>query len=163
MPKFDFSMGFVAEFQISLRTVAAFLTLSGCGGSASLLPGAHSQGALIPRSTRELTDAEKVSLATSLRVNFREPNAIRFRWLPITYQSGEQQVEYCGLAETKNSVAAYSGYEVFHAILQADPLGKFTSGIVDHPRPNLGHREQIDGQTYELCRRAGYLDFSQAK
>jgi hypothetical protein len=142
--------------------------LSGCGGSASLLPGAHSQGAVIPRSTRELTDVEKISLAKSLPANFNDPDSANFRWLPVIYQAGEQQAEYCGLVNAKNSVGGHSGYKVFHAVLQLDPRGQFTNGLIDHPKSgaDLGAKangDVTDGVTDDLCRRAGYVDFSQAK
>ena len=64
---------------------------------------------------------------------------------------------------------AYAGYRAFHAVLQADPRGQFTNGIIDHPKSGLDLGSKAtgdavnDGVTDDLCRRAGYVDFSQAK
>lgn len=65
-----------------LSTVTAALALSACGMP---MPGSHFQSAVLPRAVRELSDAEKVSLARSLPVNFKEPNSAKFRWLPVTF------------------------------------------------------------------------------
>ncbi len=133
------------------------------------MPGSHFQSAVLPRAVRELSDAEKVSLARSLPVNFKEPNSAKFRWLPVAYEPGSTQVEYCGLVNAKSSSGAYAGYRAFHAVLQADPRGQFTNGIIDHPKSGLDLGSKAtgdavnDGVTDDLCRRAGYVDFSQAK
>jgi hypothetical protein len=101
------------------------------------MPGSHFQSAVLPRAVRELSDAEKVSLARSLPVNFKEPNSAKFRWLPVAYEPGGTQVEYCGLVNAKSPFGAYAGYRAFHAVLQADPRGQFTNGIIDHPKSGL--------------------------
>lgn len=149
-----------------LSAVATALALSACGMP---MPGSHFQSAVLPRAVRELSDLEKTSLARSLPVNFKNPDAAKFRWLPLAYEPGSTQVEYCGLINTKSSSGAYAGYRAFHAVLQADPRGQFTNGIIDHPRSGAdlaaktGGDAAPDGGTDDLCRRAGYVDFSQAK
>jgi hypothetical protein len=147
-------------------TIAAAMAVSACGMP---MPGSHFQSAVLPRAGRELSDVEKASLARSMPVNFRNPDSAKFRWLPLAYEPGSTQVEYCGLINTKSSSGAYSGYRAFHAVLLADPRGQFTNGIIDHPKSgtdlaaSAGGDVAADGATEDLCRRAGYPDFSQAK
>lgn len=133
------------------------------------MPGSHFQSAVLPRAVRELSDVEKVSLARSFSANFRNPDSAKLRWLPLAYEPGSTQVEYCGLINTKSSSGAYAGYRPFHAVLQADPRGQFTNGIIDHPKSGADLAAKTsgdvvaDGVTDDLCRRAGYVDLSQAK
>ena len=108
------------------------------------MPGSHFQSAVLPRAVRELTDAEKTSLARSLPVNFNDPDSAKFRWLPVSYEPGSTQVEYCGLVNVKNSSRA------FHAILQADPRGQFTRNHRS-PKSGLDFGAKATGDAVNFC------------
>src|SRR6266516_2249125 len=83
-------------------------------------------------STRELSAAEKQALSHSLSRTLKDPEAAKFQFGPVKYAAGSQTTEYCGLVNGKNSYGGYTGYQMFHAVLQLDAKGQYTNGEIDY-------------------------------
>ena len=83
--------------------------------------GSHFQSAVLPRAVRELSDAEKTSLARSLPVNFNDPDWAKFRWLPVSYEPGSAQVEYLRPGQCEELIRRLRRVWGIPCDLQADP------------------------------------------
>jgi hypothetical protein len=101
--------------------------------------------------TRDLSPAEKTMLAHSLTSTLKDPDSAKFDWVPVKYVPGAFKIDYCGRLNAKNADGVYSGFKNFHAILNRDDTGQFSTGRIDAE----------DAQ--EQCAKTGYTDFSQAK
>jgi hypothetical protein len=100
---------------------------------------------------RDLSPAEKTMLAHSLTRTLKEPDSVKFEWVPVKYIPGAYEIDYCGRVNAKNSSGEYTGFRIFHAILDLDDKHQFSIGRIDSE----------DAQ--EQCAKKGYIDFSQAK
>src|SRR5258705_8059410 len=52
---------------------------------------------------RELTAAEKLSLAPVLSAGLKDPSAAQFKWMPVSLIERDGITDYCGLVNGKNS------------------------------------------------------------
>jgi hypothetical protein len=101
--------------------------------------------------TRDLSAAEKTLLAHSLTRTLKDPDSVKFEWMPLIYIPGAFEIDYCGRLNAKNSAGGYTGFRIFHAILNLDDKHQFSIGRIDSE------------DATEQCARMGYIDFSQAK
>lgn len=148
-----------------MRTATLGLRNMGAAGVLLLLVGcAARQSPPMPTErpgllTRELSESEKKALAHALSRTLKDPDSAQFQWDPVRYLPGTQTTEYCSLINAKNSYGGYTGYETFHALLQADAKGQYTSGQIErimaaNPIGDEQLAKNVEG--YGLCIQAGY-------
>jgi hypothetical protein len=106
---------------------------------------------VVNMTTRDLSPAEKTMLAHSLSDTLKDPDSAKFEWVPVKYVLGSHGTDYCGRLNAKNSYGGYTGFTTFHAIINLDDKGQYSTGRIDSE------------DATEKCARTGYIDFSQAK
>lgn len=144
-------------------------------GLAAALAGCASVPANAPHfATRELSQAEKTVLRSSLGRAMKDPDATQIKWLPAIVPGPDapmdQPVGYCGLVNGKNSFGGYVGFRRFFATVQRNAKGEYDRGTIEHiegtPITFGGDSTWDDaietGTTEGLCQKWGYTDFSGA-
>jgi hypothetical protein len=109
--------------------------------------------------SRELDDAEKKLIIEKVTRDFLDPDAARFRWLPVPDNLGVKAdgVFYCGQVNGKNSFGAYTGFVPFSSMLV---VGK---GRVLHATLiAVGNTDAGRARTLQFCSKHG-LDPNTAK
>jgi hypothetical protein len=118
---------------------------------------------------RPLSRAEKASLAKALSQKVTNPNAAKFKWLPVPV-SAAGPIGYCGLVNVKASNGEYVGFRRFFAMISKGPKGEYIQGQIEHidGMPITLSGDSTDGGalepglTQENCKEWGYTDFSGA-
>lgn len=72
--------------------------------------------------TRELTKAEKATIARVIKQGLKDPDSAKFRWVPYRYPE-KGAGSYCGYVNAKNSYGGYTGFEQFHVLLVPEKGG----------------------------------------
>lgn len=101
--------------RLTIAAVTIALALAGC----------VAQGGVRPRetfTTRELTPEEKRALAPIIADTLKDPEAARFKWMPVVRRERDGITDYCGLLNGKNSYGGYTGYTRFYGQLTKDAL-----------------------------------------
>jgi hypothetical protein len=112
-------------------------------------------------TTRELTPEEKGSLSTNIAQGLKDPEAARFKWMPVVLRERDGITDYCGLLNGKNSYGGYIGFARFYAQLLKDDAGRFTRlAKVAIETPGSEINIFASGK---LCQAYGYFDFTLAR
>ncbi len=114
--------------------------------------------------TRRLGQDEQAALTKVFAPSFKDPDAARFKWMPVILAERGGITDYCGLVNGKNSYGGYIGYGRFYAQLRKDANGKFASGelrSVENPNREINPLDPrwLNG----ICEGFGYSDFSRAQ
>src|SRR5262249_6683094 len=109
-----------------LAAVACTLMLTSCTSTAMQ----ELYKAQVPTAARPLTDAEKVALKKALSKDMKDPDATKFKWMPLAYDSASETADYCGLVNGKNSYGGYVGFHLFRATLIRNAKGEYDSGTI---------------------------------
>lgn len=131
---------------------AALMALAGCE-----VPGAIQPGEKV--MTRQLGPDEKAALSTIVADGMKDPDAARFKWMPVVLRQREGITDYCALVNGKTSYGGYTGFTPFYGQLVKDADGRFTRIFVrsmDAPSDGI----DVVGR---LCNAYGYVDFGGAQ
>ncbi len=133
------------------------VSLCGCVPPGAVRPGDSFQ-------TRDLAQEEKSSLASIISRSLKDPEAARFKWMPVVLRERDGITDYCGLLNGKNSYGGYTGYMRFYGQLKKDIKGRFTGIEVraieaeSDRKNNLLDPRWLNG----ICEEYGYIDFDLA-
>jgi hypothetical protein len=108
----------------AIGLAAIFFALSGCAARQVDVPD-------VQLATRDLSPAEKTALARSLAGTLKDPDSAKFEWMPVKYVPGTHGTDYCGRVNAKNSYGGYTGFTIFHAILNLDDKAQYSTGRID--------------------------------
>ena len=139
----------------------AFLAIS-CVGCESMIPEAkHSDEQpppIVPalQEMRDLTAAERTTLAESFAYMLNEPESAKFRWAKVPKVLPSTSLEYCGMVNVKNSNGSYDGMQPFLASI-ATSNGNITGGAM--VAINSENREENREVIPKLCRQKGLNPF----
>ena len=115
-------------------------------------------------SKRELTTAEKLSIAPVLSSGLKDPSADQFKWMPVILTERDGITDYCGLVNGKNSYGGYAGFVRFYAHLTKNEKGQFVKAELRAIEPPNRETNFIDPRWLNgICEQFGYDDFSLAK
>src|SRR5258708_23511364 len=93
---------------------------------------------------RDLTAAERSSLADSLASSLNQPESAKFRWAKVPKAPVGPSFEYCGMVNVKNNRGSYDGMQPFLATITTRN-GNITGGAraaIENGKPE-GKREVI--------------------
>jgi hypothetical protein len=105
-----------------------------CAGCAGVTPPAQivpDKPMLAAADLRELSQAEKTTLAKILTVGFKDPDSAKFQWPPFPKTSTDGPVTYCTMVNSKNSYGGYTGSKVM-MISVGVVKGKATTASIIH-------------------------------
>jgi hypothetical protein len=139
--------------RISIISVSVSLLCVGCATDPS--PD------VISAPRRELSQSEKSIISKSVISSLKDPEAARFKWLPLVVHSRDGVTDYCGLLNGKNSYGGYTGYMPFYVQLILDKEGNVVSSELRAMQKN--HDDISRDVARGVCGRFGYADFSAAQ
>jgi hypothetical protein len=132
------------------------LGLSACAGANQ-----HRETAAAPK--RELTAPERTALSRVLAESLKDPDAAKFKWMPVVLAERDGVSDYCGLVNGKNSYGGYTGYVHFYAQLQKDDKGQFTRATMRAVEEPNREANPLDPRWMNgICEQFGYADFDLA-
>ncbi len=132
------------------------LALVACAAPGALRPGEHF-------TTRELTSQEKRALSVIISQSLKDPEAARFKWMPVVLRERDGITDYCALLNGKNSYGGYTGYTRFYGQLTKDSKGHFTQiSVRAMEEPNREINPLDPRWLNGICENYGYTDFSLA-
>jgi hypothetical protein len=157
---------FLEASQPLCAVAAAMLVLScaGCGATIEGSPlsstpeGAKLAVVPVPPSRqemRDLTSAEKATLADGFVSGLDNPDATKFRWAKIPKLLNDAAVgsfEYCGMVNVKNSNGGFDGWQPFLATITTAG-GVITGGAI--AALNAGNRPENRDVIPKLCHQKG--------
>ena len=141
---------------------AVVATMAGLMLASCAPPGAVRPGEIF--TTRELTLQERLSLSVIVAQSLRDPEAARFKWMPVVLRERDGITDYCGLINGKNAYGGYTGYARFYGQLIKDNAGQFTRiavRAIENPDREIN---PIDPRWLNgVCEDYGYTDFGLAR
>ena len=149
-----------------IGVLSTAVALSACTMTTQLpISRTDTSPATSPIEMRPLAPTEKAALAKALSQTVTNPNAARFKWLPVA-ASSSGPIGYCGLVNVKSSSGEYVGFRRFFAMISKGPKGDYIKGQIEHldgiPVDLSGSSTEGGGLTEENCKEWGYTDFSGA-
>ncbi len=140
------------------QLVFAALAIS-CAGCAAVTPDSKTSDDQSPTGTvpalqemRDLTAAERSSLADSLASSLNQPESAKFQWAKVPKAPVGPSFEYCGMVNVKNNRGSYDGMQPFLATITTWN-GNITGGAI--AAINTGNREENREVIPRLCRQKG--------
>lgn len=118
-------------------------------GAVAILVGSIDVG-----EARTLAPAEKAMIREVVTKGFKDPDAAKFKWLPLVDrnkwlpdadQPGRWKLLSCGLVNGKNSYGAYTGYTTFAVGLTIEK-----DRIIAAQLLGIAQREQQDADYWHL-------------
>jgi hypothetical protein len=145
-----------------LAAMALCLILCGCGTSDDKPVGLE---------VRPLSAAEQDALRRSFSVALKEPDAAQFKWMPVLVGPKGRPTNYCGLVNGPTAAGTFSGFRKFAAAIAQNSSGAYDHGTIQHVEgapaifeASAGIGDQsAAGNTVELCKSWGYVEFDQAR
>ena len=148
-------MGIKTQWVIAAVMIA--LTLAGCTPPGAVRPGEAF-------TTRELTPDEKRALSAIISQSLKDPEAARFKWMPVVLRERDGITDYCGLVNGKNSYGGYTGSTRFYGQLIKDNTGQFTQIAVRAIEEPDRETNFIDPRWLNgICEDYGYDNFGLAR
>jgi hypothetical protein len=147
---------------MEMRFRAALMGLVALGVSACAGVGQPVQEtAVAPK--RELTTPERTALSRALAASLKDPDAAKYKWMPVVLAERQGVTDYCGLVNGKNSYGGYTGFVRFYAQLQKDDKGQFTRATMRAVEEANREVNPLDPRWMNgICEQFGYSDFDLA-
>ena len=140
-------------------TAALVMSLSACLQSVNQ-PTA--QIAAAPR--RDLTQTEKLAIGAAIARKMKDPDSVKFLWMPVALIEENGNTRYCGLINGRNSYGGFTGYTRFYAHLRKGEKGQLTSAELRAMEEPNRQANPLDPRWLNgICEKYGYENFDLAK
>src|SRR5258707_8740909 len=147
---------------LACQLVFAALAIS-CAGCAAVTPDSKTSDDQSPTGTvpalqemRDLTAAERSSLADSLASSLNQPESAKFQWAKVPKAPVGPSFEYCGMVNVKNNRGSYDGMQPFLATITTWN-GNITGGAI--AAINSRNREENREVIPRPCRQQGLIPY----
>jgi hypothetical protein len=155
------SLGVCRTGEGLMRAIVAVVAISIAVSSCTGLNQPTEQVLAAPK--RDLTPLEKTSLTRVLAQSLKDPDAAKFKWMPVVLAERDGITDYCGLVNGKNSYGGYTGFVRFYAQLKKDEKGQFTTAFMRSIEESNREINPIDPRWLNgICEKFGYSDFGLA-